>query len=152
MGWVEGMERNWKLKNELQGCFRIIEIYETRIKTRLSFLYTVQTQELKGSGWRCGFILTSGQKQTKSWREGGKLKIRKGIEFLPQTQFFWSQYLCNLIVQTFDISNLDYFIYININSLKYLRSTTLGYKDIEIRKSEFGAKTQLLYKMFSCFS
>ena len=77
MGWVEVMERNWKLKNELQGYFRIIEIYETRIKTRLSFLYTVQTQEVKGSGWRCGFILTSGQKQTKSWREGGKLKIRK---------------------------------------------------------------------------
>ena len=45
------------------------------------------------------------------------------------------------MVQTFDISNLDYFI---INSLKYLRSTALGYKDIEIRKSEFVAKTQLL--------
>ena len=24
----------------------------------------------------------------------------KGIEFLPQTQIFWSQYLCNLMVQT----------------------------------------------------
>jgi len=33
---------------------------------------------------------------------------------------------------------------ISINSLKYLRSTTLGYKDIEIKKSEFVAKTQLL--------
>ena len=29
--------------------------------------------------------------------------------------------------------------------MKYLRSTTLGYKDIEIRKSEFVAKTQLLF-------
>ena len=58
-----------------------------------------------------GLYLRPDKKQTKSWREGGKLKIRKGIEFLPQTQFFWSQYLCNLIVQTFDISNLDYFIY-----------------------------------------
>ena len=35
----------------------------------------------------------------------------KGIEFLPQTQIFLSQYLSNLMVQTFDISNLDYFIY-----------------------------------------
>ena len=34
---------------------------------------------------------------------------------------------------------------ISINSLKYLRSTTLGYKDIGIRKSDFVAKTQLLY-------
>ena len=29
--------------------------------------------------------------------------------------------------------------------MKYLRPTTLGYKDIKIRKSEFVAKTQLLY-------
>ena len=33
---------------------------------------------------------------------------------------------------------------ISINSLKYLRSSTLGYKDIEIRKSEFVAKIQFL--------
>ena len=32
--------------------------------------------------------------------------VSKGIEFLPQTQIFWSQYLCNLMMQTF-----DYFIY-----------------------------------------
>jgi len=69
-------------------------------------------------------------------------KKYKGIEFLSQTQIFWSQYLCNLKVQTFDISNLDY-LSISINSLKYLRSTTLGYKDMEIKKSEFVAKTQL---------
>ena len=37
---------------------------------------------------------------------------------------------------------------ISINSLKYLRSTALGYKDIEIRKSECVAKTQLLYSEF----
>ncbi len=48
------------------------------------------------------------------------------------------------MVRTFDISNLDYFIYKSIDSLKYLRSTALGYKDIEIRKSEWVAKTQLL--------
>ena len=35
----------------------------------------------------------------------------KGIEFLPQIKIFWFQYLCNLMVQIFDISNLDYFIY-----------------------------------------
>ena len=64
----------------------------------------------------------------------------KEIEFLPQTKIFWYQYLRNLMVQTINISN-----YSNINSLKYLRSTTLGYKDIEIRKSEFVANTQLLY-------
>ena len=33
---------------------------------------------------------------------------------------------------------------ISINNLKYLRSKTLGYKDIEIRKSEFVAKIQFL--------
>ena len=27
---------------------------------------------------------------------------------MPQTQIFWSQYLCNLIVDTFDISNRYY--------------------------------------------
>ena len=43
------------------------------------------------------------------------------------------------MVHTFNIANLDYFI-LSINSLKYLRSTTLDYKDIEIRKSEFVAK------------
>ena len=48
------------------------------------------------------------------------------------------------MVQPFDISNLGYFV-ISINSLKHLRSMTLDYKDIEIRKSEFMAKTQLLY-------
>jgi len=37
---------------------------------------------------------------------------------------------------------------ISINSLKYLRSTTLGYKDIEIRKSEFVAKTLFLFHIF----
>ena len=82
-----------------------------------------------------------------------KRKIKKewkGIEFLPQTQIFLSQYLCKLMMQTFDISNLDYFIYnyniiiLSINSLKNLRSTTLVYKDLEIRKSEFVAKTQFL--------
>ena len=33
---------------------------------------------------------------------------------------------------------------ISINSLKYLRSSTLGYKDIEIRKSEYVAKIKFL--------
>ena len=67
----------------------------------------------------------------------------KGIEFLPQTQIFWSQYLAAgwwkaLIFQT------QIILSISINSLKYHRSTKLGYKDIEIRKSEFVAKTQFL--------
>ena len=33
-----------------------------------------------------------------------------------------------------------------IHNLVYLRSTTLGCKDIEIRKSEFVVKTQFLYQ------
>jgi len=69
--------------------------------------------------------------------------LLKGIEFLPQTKIFWFQYLYNLMVQTFDISNLI-ILSISINSLKNLRSTALGNKDIEIRKSEFVAKTQFL--------
>ena len=36
--------------------------------------------------------------------------------------------------------------------MKYLRSTTLGCKDIEIRKSEFVAKTQFLYRLHICDS
>ena len=47
------------------------------------------------------------------------------------------------MVETFDISNL-YYLSISINSLKYQRSTTLGYKNKEIRKLEFVAKSQLL--------
>ena len=48
-----------------------------------------------------------------------------------------------------DGANLWYFkliliLSISINSLKYLRSTTLAYKDIKIRKPEFMAK-KLLY-------
>jgi len=77
------------------------------------------------------------------------LKVfNKGNEFLPQTHIFWSQYLGNLMVQTFDILNLNYFICISINSLIYLRSSTLGYKDTQIRKSEFVAKTQLFQNNF----
>ena len=38
-------------------------------------------------------------------------EFHKGIDFSPQTQIFWSQYLCNLMVQNFDISNLAYFIF-----------------------------------------
>ena len=38
------------------------------------------------------------------------LELRKGIEFLPQTQIFLSLYLGNLMVETLDISNLGYLI------------------------------------------
>ena len=44
------------------------------------------------------------------------------------------------MVQTFDISHLDYLIYQN----SYLRSTALGCKDRGIRKFEFAANTQIL--------
>ena len=36
--------------------------------------------------------------------------VNKGIESLPQTQIFLSLNRCNLMVLTFDISNLDYLI------------------------------------------
>ena len=64
----------------------------------------------------------------------------KGIEFLPQPQI----YLCNQWVLTFDISNLDYWPN-RINSLKYLRFTTLGCQDTGTRIFKFVAKTQFLY-------
>ena len=51
--------------------------------------------------------------------------------------------LLNLVQKSFWNNNLATFI---IHNLKYLRSTTLGSKDIVIRKSEFVAKTQFLYK------
>ena len=41
---------------------------------------------------------------------------------------------------TFNISNLEYLI---VHRLKFIRSTILGCKDIEIRKSEFVAKAPL---------
>ena len=57
-----------------------------------------------------------------------------------QTQIFWLQYQCNLRVQTFDISNLDYYIF-KIYRLKYLRTTPLGcryYKIIVCSKDSSG--------------
>ena len=67
----------------------------------------------------------------------------KGIESLPQINIFESLYLGNLWMFTFDISNLNYLILL-MYSLKYLRSTTFGCKDIGIRKSEIVGKTQFL--------
>ena len=53
----------------------------------------------------------------------------KGTEFLPQTQIFYSLYLCNpLIFQTWIIwSNI-------IHSLKYLRSYYIGLKEYRDKK------------------
>ena len=60
----------------------------------------------------------------------------EGVASLPQTHTCYSLYLCNLIVKTFDISNVDDLMQ------QYLRSYTLGCTDIEIRKSEFVAKAK----------
>ena len=61
-----------------------------------------------------------------------------------KTYIFAALWSKPLIFQTYIIwSNI-------IHSLKYLRSSTLGCNDIEIRKSEFVAKTQFLCK-FSFF-
>ena len=64
----------------------------------------------------------------------GNKDFLKGIECLLQTLICLFLYLCNLMVQTFDI--LPNRIY----SLKYQRSTTLSCKDIGIKKSEFVAE------------
>ena len=50
-----------------------------------------------------------------------------------------------MIFQTFVI------LWNKIYDLKYLRSTTLGFEDIGIIKSEFVAKTQLLWLIFNVF-
>ena len=58
--------------------------------------------------------------------------------FFTQTWFF--QYLCNLML----LLLFHTFLFNRIHGLKYQRSTTLGYKDIGIRKSVLVAKTQFL--------
>ena len=50
-----------------------------------------------------------GQKQKRNYDLSKK--YRKELSFCTQTEIFWSQYLCSLMVQTYDILNLDYFIY-----------------------------------------
>ena len=67
--------------------------------------------------------------------------INKEIESLAQTQIFKPLEA--------DVVNLWYFKFRifwsnRIHSLKYLRSTTFGSKDIVIRKSEFVARTKFL--------
>ena len=73
-------------------------------------------------------------------------KINQGIEYLPQTHKFESLYICNLMLRTFDISNLDYLL-----CQKHLRSTTLGCEDIAgLQKNQsmaYGAKTQFVSKV-----
>jgi len=61
-------------------------------------------------------------------------QILKGMQSLSQTP----------MVKPFDISNLVHLIWQSLHSLKYLRSTTLGFKYTSIRKLEFVAKTQFL--------
>jgi len=67
-----------------------------------------------------------------------ELSLWNKIKYL-NLNIFWTRCCKPLIFQTQIIcSNI-------IHSLKYLRSETFGSKDILIRKSEFVAKTQLLY-------
>ena len=53
-------------------------------------------------------------------------------------------YFFHLMVKTYDILSSN-----RIHSLKYLRSTALDYKDIEIRKSKFVTKTQFLCNLLN---
>ena len=71
-------------------------------------------------------------------------KTYKGIEFLSQAKINSDSNIFAIIRCKPFIFQTQTILFISIISLKYLRSTTLGYKDIEIRKSEFVAKTQLI--------
>ena len=66
-------------------------------------------------------------------------------EFLPRAQMFYTLFL--LYPDPVNLLNfkLKTIRSNRIHSLKYLRFTTLGCKDIGIRKSEFVAKTQFLF-------
>ena len=55
------------------------------------------------------------------------------------------------MVQTYAISNLDYLIYKIIYSLKYLRSKTLGCKNIEIKKIRVCGKNSIPLHSFKRF-
>ena len=71
--------------------------------------------------------------------------LNEGIESLPKTQIPISLQPNGVrTVYTFDISNLDYLI-LKYLCLKCLRSTTLGCKDIEIRKSVRGKNSISFY-------
>ena len=70
-------------------------------------------------------------------------KVAKELSLCPKFEFsnscICATWLCKLLIcQTQIIWS------IRIHSLKYLKSTTLGCKDIGIRKSEFVAKTQFI--------
>ena len=68
-----------------------------------------------------------------------KSKIEKELSFCTNLNFQIPVTLNPVIFQTLlSWSNIIY-------SLKYLRSTTLGCKDIGVRNSEFATKTQFLY-------
>ena len=60
----------------------------------------------------------------------------EGIMSLSQTRVFSTLNLCNLRVLTFNILDSNY-CSDGIHSLKYLKSTAMGCKDVGIRKSEF---------------
>ena len=68
--------------------------------------------------------------------------MNRHLRSLPQNQIFLSLYLCNQMVITFYISNLDYFLKQKLK-FEIKRFTTLSCKYIGIRKSEFVAKTHL---------
>ena len=96
------------------------------------------------------------------------IKVRIGIRIVYIVQLNLKELnFCHKLKSSFPSSDLNIFaiwwckllifptwiiLSISINSLKYLRSTTLGYKDIEIRKSEIVAKTQFLYCKYNIWS
>ena len=88
---------------------------------------------------------TSFQLFTSYWRTGEVLPLPyKRIEFLPLTMKYKSLYCCNPMSWTFYFIFLTTKTFLRLDSkrrLKYKqRFTTLGFKDIGIRKFELVAK------------
>ena len=71
-------------------------------------------------------------------------EMYKGIEFLPQAKINSDSNIFAIIRCKPFIFQTQTILSKSINSLKYLRFTTMGYKEIEIRKLEFVARAQLL--------
>ena len=72
--------------------------------------------------------------------------MEKELSFCHKLKYSDSNIFATLLWKPFIFQTLV-ILFISINSLKYLRSTALGCKDIEFRKSEFVAKTQLLSEL-----
>ena len=100
----------------------------------VSFFFVISTYFIIS----CYFVKFWETISRNEWFNHSGFLAHKGTEFLPHTQIVLSLNLCNIIVQSFDFSNLDNLISHN----SYQRSTTSSCKNMGVRKSEFVAKRQ----------